>query len=141
MQTSCGTPGYVAPEVLGNSTRGYDCAVDMWSAGVILYIMLCGFPPFYDDNNAKLFQAIRAGEYDFPAPYWDNVSEAAKAVVRGLLCVDVSKRLTAEELLSQPWVEQDSHEAHTNSLRETVYPELVKWNMRRKFKASTSEVE
>lgn len=65
--------GYVAPEILGQS--GYTEKVDCWSLGVILYIMLCGFPPFYDENNAVLFQTIRAGDFGFPSPYWDDISE------------------------------------------------------------------
>ena len=76
MQTACGTPGYVAPEILEGKV--YDEAVDLWSLGVIMYILLCGFPPFYDENNTALFATIKSGLFDFPSPYWDPVSENGK---------------------------------------------------------------
>ena len=100
MATACGTPGYVAPEILGGGP--YDERVDTWSLGVITYILLCGFPPFYNENNAELFALIKAGSYDFPSPYWDGVSESAKSFVRRLLCVDPAARLTAGEVLTHP---------------------------------------
>jgi hypothetical protein len=80
--------------------RVWVCAqVDMWSLGVITYIMLCGFPPFYDENNAALFAQIKAGAYDFPSPYWDDVSEDARDLVRQLLVVDPAKRLCVARTL------------------------------------------
>jgi serine/threonine protein kinase len=66
--------------------------------------MLCGFPPFYDENNQKLFQSIMNCEYEFPSPYWDKVSEAAKDLIRKILVQDPSKRLTAEEMFEHPWI-------------------------------------
>ena len=107
MKTTCGTPGYVAPEVLDPYlpfTNGYGPEVDLWSFGVVLYIMLCGFPPFYDDSTAVLFKQIRKGEYTFPSPYWDDVSEGAKDIVSKVLVVDPSKRLTAQQCLEHPWI-------------------------------------
>jgi len=102
MTTACGTPGYVAPEVLKNEP--YDKAVDMWSLGVILYILLCGFPPFYHESTAALYKQIKKGEYDFPAPYWTDISEAAKDLVRKLLTVDPKKRFTAKDVLAHAWI-------------------------------------
>jgi len=103
MKTACGTPGYVAPEVLKN--KGYDSgAVDMWSTGVILYILLCGFPPFYEEELPALFEQILHARYDFPSPWWDNVSKEAKDLVKGLLTIDPVQRLTAEQVLQMPWV-------------------------------------
>lgn len=64
MTTACGTPGYVAPEILAG--KGYDYTVDYWSIGVILYVLLCGYPPFYEDTNEKLFDVIKKGQFDFP---------------------------------------------------------------------------
>lgn len=101
MQTCCGTPGYVAPEVLTYS--GYGPEVDMWSLGVLLYVLLCGFPPFYDENDAALFQQIQSGQFEFISPYWDDISKEAKDLITRLLCVDVKKRLTAEQALKHPW--------------------------------------
>jgi serine/threonine protein kinase len=86
---SCGTPGYVAPEVLrpADKARGYDAQVDMWSAGVILYILLCGFPPFYEEDQNKLFRQIIKGSYEFPSPEWDKVSPDAIDLVKRCLQV------------------------------------------------------
>jgi len=103
MKTACGTPGYVAPEVLQN--KGYSSgAVDLWSAGVILYILLCGFPPFYEEELPALFDQILKGRYDFPSPWWDTISTSAKDLVRKLLTVDPKKRATAKDVLAHPWV-------------------------------------
>jgi len=103
MKTACGTPGYVAPEVLQN--KGYDSgAVDIWSTGVILYILLCGFPPFYEEELPALFDQILKGRYDFPSPWWDNISKEAKDLVRKMLTVDPKKRIEAKEVKSNPWV-------------------------------------
>eukprot|EP01097_Dermamoeba_algensis_P002647 TRINITY_DN2047_c0_g1_i1.p1 TRINITY_DN2047_c0_g1~~TRINITY_DN2047_c0_g1_i1.p1 ORF type:complete len:362 (-),score=66.70 TRINITY_DN2047_c0_g1_i1:76-1161(-) len=102
MVTSVGSPGYVAPEILTNES--YDMAVDMWSVGVIIYVLLCGFPPFYADSPPDLFKKILAVEYDFDDPAWDYVSDAAKDLIRHLLVKDPKKRLTADECLSDPWV-------------------------------------
>jgi calcium/calmodulin-dependent protein kinase I len=102
MMTACGTPGYVAPEVL--KCEGYGKEVDLWSTGVILYILLCGFPPFHESNNGLLFQKIMAGDYSFPRPYWDNISDPSKDLVRKLLTVNPDKRITAEQALAHPWI-------------------------------------
>jgi len=102
MTTACGTPGYVAPEVLKNEP--YTNQVDIWSMGVILYILLCGFPPFYHDNTAALYKQIKKGEYDFPDPYWSDISDAAKDLVRKMLTVNPEKRYTADQVLAHPWI-------------------------------------
>eukprot|EP00966_Prymnesium_polylepis_P068281 1586534-Prymnesium_polylepis.1 len=102
MKTPCGTPGYIAPEVL--HMKGYDKQCDVWSMGVIVYILLCGFPPFYADNDAQLFERIKAGKYEFLRPYWDPISDGAKDFVRKMLTVDPKKRATVDELLKDPWL-------------------------------------
>jgi len=107
MKTTCGTPGYVAPEVLDPYlpfTNGYGPEVDLWSMGVVLYIMLCGFPPFYADSTAVLFKQIRKGDYTFPHPYWDEVSDAAKDLVSKVLVVDPTKRYSAQQCLDHAWI-------------------------------------
>jgi len=129
MKTACGTPGYVAPEVLKN--KGYDSgAVDMWSTGVILYILLCGFPPFYEEELPALFEQILHARYDFPSPWWDNVSKEAKELVQGLLTIDPVKRLTAAQVMALPWV---SGAAPTVDL-SGAQAAMKKYNATRKLK-------
>jgi len=106
MTTACGTPGYVAPEVLKNEPYGKE--VDLWSLGVILYILLCGFPPFYHESTAALYKQIKKGEYDFPDPYWTDISDQAKDLVRSMLTVDPKKRFTAKQVLQHPWISGES---------------------------------
>ena len=128
MKTACGTPGYVAPEILKN--KGYDSgAVDMWSAGVILYILLCGFPPFYEEELPALFDQILHARYDFPSPWWDNISADGKDLVKKLLELDVKKRLTAAQVLAHPWMGA----APTVAL-DGAQKALKKYNASRKLK-------
>mmetsp|Transcript_4643 Transcript_4643/g.11518 ORF Transcript_4643/g.11518 Transcript_4643/m.11518 type:complete len:644 (-) Transcript_4643:106-2037(-) len=103
MATSCGTPSYVAPEVL--QAKGYGKAVDMWSIGVITYILLCGYPPFYADNAPALFKKIMDVQYDFDDPSWDDVSSNAKDLIKNLLVKDPKKRFTAKQCLAHAWVQ------------------------------------
>merc|ERR1712232_1541986 len=102
MQTACGTPGYVAPEVL--TADGYDKEVDLWSLGVITYILLCGFPPFYNEHLPVLFEAIMKADYDYPEDYWDEISDTAKNFIDRLLVVEPVKRMTTKEALEHPWL-------------------------------------
>jgi len=111
MQTACGTPGYVAPEVLDAS--GYDKEVDMWSVGVITYILLCGFPPFYGDSVPKLFEQILQGSYDYPSDYWSQVSDEAIDFIDHLLVVDRELRYTAEQALAHPWLNREVKKSTT----------------------------
>ncbi|XP_015918836.1 MAP kinase-activated protein kinase 2 [Parasteatoda tepidariorum] len=108
LQTPCYTPYYVAPEVLG--PEKYDKSCDMWSLGVIMYILLCGFPPFYSNHGLAISpgmkRRIRAGQYDFPNPEWENVSNDAKELIRGLLRTDPAKRLSIEEVMNNKWIAQ-----------------------------------
>ena len=114
MTTQCGTPGYVgylfiivyrifiAPEIIKGT--GYNEMIDWWSIGIILYILLCGFPPFYDENNDVLFKMITEGKFDFPSPYWDDVSDLAKDLIRKLLCVDPKNRLNGDQIMKHEWL-------------------------------------
>jgi len=102
LQTSCGSPGYVAPEVL--TSESYDKSVDMWSIGVIIYILLCGYPPFYADNAPALFKKIMDVKYDFDDPSWDDVSEDAKDLIRHLLVKNPEERYTAQQCKEHPWI-------------------------------------
>ncbi|XP_013910138.1 PREDICTED: calcium/calmodulin-dependent protein kinase type 1G [Thamnophis sirtalis] len=103
MSTACGTPGYVAPEVL--EQKPYSKAVDCWSIGVITYILLCGYPPFYEETESKLFEKIREGYYEFDSPFWDDISESAKDFISHLLEKDPNKRFTCEKALRHPWID------------------------------------
>jgi serine/threonine protein kinase len=102
MQTACGTPGYVAPEVLRR--QGYKEQVDLWSLGVITYILLCGYPPFFDQNNAELFKKILSGRFQFDRPWWDKVSDKAKDFIKKLLVLDPAHRWTASQALGHPFI-------------------------------------
>ncbi|XP_047513570.1 MAP kinase-activated protein kinase 2 isoform X2 [Pieris napi] len=108
LQTPCYTPYYVAPEVLG--PEKYDKSCDIWSLGVVMYILLCGFPPFYSNHGLAISpgmkKRIRLGQYDFPEPEWSNVSSDAKNLIRGMLSVDPAKRLTIQQVMASPWIRQ-----------------------------------
>jgi serine/threonine protein kinase len=82
----------------------YDNSVDIWSIGVITYILLCGFPPFYGNTDQQIFEKIMKAEFDFPSPDWDTISPEAKDFVKKILILDPSKRPSCEESLSHPWI-------------------------------------
>ncbi|XP_067255306.1 serine/threonine-protein kinase DCLK1a isoform X6 [Chanodichthys erythropterus] len=107
LYTVCGTPTYVAPEIIAET--GYGLKVDIWAAGVITYILLCGFPPFRGstDDQEALFDQILLGQLEFPPPYWDNVSDSAKELIVSMLQVEVDQRYTALQVLEHPWVTND----------------------------------
>ncbi|KAM9455969.1 serine/threonine-protein kinase DCLK1a isoform 1-T1 [Clarias gariepinus] len=107
LYTVCGTPTYVAPEIIAET--GYGLKVDIWAAGVITYILLCGFPPFRGsaDDQEALFDQILLGQLEFPLPYWDNVSDSAKELIISMLQVEVDQRYTALQVLEHPWVTND----------------------------------
>lgn len=136
MNVACGTPGYVAPEILRGQQYGKE--VDMWSIGVILYILLCGFPPFYDDNNKKLFALIINANYSFPDPYWSNVSASAKELIQSLLVVDPTKRLTATQCLEHAWLKE---EGGSNISLDYFKPNMISYNARRRFRAAIRAVQ
>jgi len=102
LMTSCGSPGYVAPEIL--TAESYDKSVDMWSVGVIIYILLSGYPPFYADSAPALFKKIMDVKYDFDDSVWEDISDSAKDLIRNLLVKEPSKRFTAKQCLQHPWV-------------------------------------
>jgi len=133
MKTACGTPGYVAPEILKN--KGYDSgAVDLWSVGVILYILLCGFPPFYEEELPALFEQILHARYDFPSPWWDNISEDAKKLVQALLTIDPKQRATAEDVLQKKWITGNAPDNDLSSTKQA----LKKYNASRKMKKAAA---
>ncbi|XP_051914038.1 calcium/calmodulin-dependent protein kinase IGb isoform X1 [Hippocampus zosterae] len=102
MSTACGTPGYVAPEVLAQ--KPYSKAVDCWSIGVITYILLCGYPPFYEESETRLFSKIMKAQYEFDSPFWDDISESAKDFIRNMMQKNPLMRYTTEQALRHPWI-------------------------------------
>uniref|UniRef100_A0A8C0L1L8 calcium/calmodulin-dependent protein kinase n=1 Tax=Canis lupus dingo TaxID=286419 RepID=A0A8C0L1L8_CANLU len=130
-----GTPGYLSPEVLRK--EAYGKPVDIWACGVILYILLVGYPPFWDEDQHKLYQQIKAGAYDFPSPEWDTVTPEAKNLINQMLTINPAKRITAHEALKHPWVCQRSTVASMMHRQETVEC-LKKFNARRKLKVRCS---
>ncbi|KAL4128982.1 hypothetical protein PRIC2_004994 [Phytophthora ramorum] len=134
--TACGTPGYVAPEIL--MSKPYGKEVDIWSIGVITYILLCGYPPFHHDNQGVLFRLIKAGRYEFDSPYWDDVSTEAKDLINKMLVLKPADRWSARQLLEHPWIAGD---AVKDVQLTTALQELRKFNARRKFRAAVSTVK
>ncbi|XP_042195722.1 calcium/calmodulin-dependent protein kinase type II subunit delta isoform X2 [Callorhinchus milii] len=128
-----GTPGYLSPEVLRKDPYGKP--VDMWACGVILYILLVGYPPFWDEDQHRLYQQIKAGAYDFPSPEWDTVTPEAKDLINKMLTINPAKRITATEALKHPWICQRSTVASCMHRQETVEC-LKKFNARRKLKGA-----
>uniref|UniRef100_A0A8C7U0I3 calcium/calmodulin-dependent protein kinase n=1 Tax=Oncorhynchus mykiss TaxID=8022 RepID=A0A8C7U0I3_ONCMY len=128
-----GTPGYLSPEVLRKDPYGKP--VDIWACGVVLYILLVGYPPFWDEDQHKLYQQIKAGAYDFPSPEWDTVTPEAKNLINQMLTINPTKRITADQALKHPWVCQRSTVASMMHRQETVEC-LRKFNARRKLKGA-----
>ncbi|CAB3359031.1 calcium/calmodulin-dependent protein kinase type IV-like [Cloeon dipterum] len=136
MNTLCGTVGYCAPEVL--LQKSYDCSVDLWSLGVVAYIMLCGYEPFWDEaGELAVCRRVVEGTFEFSSPWWDDISDSAKDLITQLLQVDPTKRPTAATAAKHPWIRGvtplDFHMTRTiKKLRE--------FNARRKFRAATHAV-
>jgi hypothetical protein len=100
--TPCGTVGYTAPEIVKDER--YSKSVDMWAMGCVLYTLLCGFPPFYDESIQVLTEKVARGQYTFLSPWWDDISKSAQDLVSHLLTVDPNKRYTIQEFLNHPWI-------------------------------------
>ncbi|XP_027724958.1 calcium/calmodulin-dependent protein kinase type IV [Vombatus ursinus] len=136
MKTVCGTPGYCAPEILRGCAYGPE--VDMWSLGVITYILLCGFEPFYDERGDQyMFKRILNCHYRFVSPWWDDVSLNAKDLVKKLIVLDPKKRLTTFQALQHPWV---TGKAANFVHMDTAQKKLQEFNARRKLKAAVKAV-
>jgi len=129
LSTSCGTPGYVAPEVL--LCESYGLSVDMWGIGIITYILLAGYPPFYDENNPQddtaLFEKVINVDYDLDDECWDDVSELAKDFIRKLLVKEPNERMTAQQALNHAWFQSNPKDKDLRISRR-----MSEYNMKRK---------
>ena len=134
--TICGTPTYVAPEIISEDASGYGLEIDTWAVGIITYIMLCGFPPFASPtkNQKELFARIRKGSFTFPDPYWSDVSAEAKALIRNLLRVNPASRLTPKQVLKHPWIKNRPRtgdvDRHVPVVEELLkhFPQKERWS-------------
>ena len=131
----CGTPGYCSPEILRRQPYGVE--VDMWSAGVITYILLGGYPPFYDDDSEQLYESIKAGRYEFHDQFWAEISDEAKDFIRKLLTVDPDARMSAKAGLDHPWLK--STDVRTKALDANL-KQLKLYQTKKKFKAAAKAV-
>lgn len=120
-KTPCGTVGYTAPEIVKDER--YSKSVDMWALGCVLYTLLCGFPPFYDESINVLTEKVARGYYTFLSPWWDDISHSAKDLITHLLCVDPRQRYTIDEFLAHPWCQETVRQATTQPLN-VVNPRL-----------------
>lgn len=138
LQQVCGTPDYVAPEVLNNDKYDYSC--DIWSAGVIVFILLGGYPPFQakDENDRDaLFSIIKKGKFRFHDKFWKDISAEAKSMVSDMLTVDVDKRPSAETLLKHKWLKLDKAQLEAINIDTSA---LKEFNAKRKLKVAAKAV-
>ncbi|CAB3983866.1 serine threonine- kinase DCLK1-like isoform X3 [Paramuricea clavata] len=132
----CGTPTYVAPEILDES--GYELKADVWAAGVITYILLCGFPPFRSNDQEELFDMILSGDYEFLSPFWDNISQSAKDLISRMLLINPNERYSARDSLNHPWIQ--GHTAKDTNLQSTFASEVNKnFQSKKKHRAVTAK--
>ncbi|XP_028654960.1 calcium/calmodulin-dependent protein kinase type 1D-like [Erpetoichthys calabaricus] len=137
MSTACGTLGYVAPEVL--TQKPYSKAVDCWSVGVITYILLCGYPPFYEETESRLFSKIMKAEYEFDSPFWDDISESAKDFIRNMMQKNPKMRFTCDQALRHPWIAGMTARTHNiyRSVSVQIQKNFAKSKWRQAFNATT----
>jgi serine/threonine protein kinase len=136
MSTTCGTPEYVAPEVL--KQIGYGCECDVWSMGIVTYIMLCGYAPFHHENVQRLFRLVMRGQFTFPQAEWAGISQQAKALIKKMLTVNPAERISAKAILNDAWIHQNVTKNELIACEdplEHVTPNLARFNAKRKFKA------
>ncbi|XP_053499826.1 calcium/calmodulin-dependent protein kinase IGb [Ictalurus furcatus] len=138
MSTACGTPGYVAPEVLAQ--KPYSKAVDCWSIGVITYILLCGYPPFYEESETRLFLKIMKAQYEFDSPFWDDISESAKDFIRNMMKKNPNLRYTTEQALRHPWIIGKTAQSRDiyHSVSEQIQKNFAKSKWKQAFNATVA---
>jgi calcium-dependent protein kinase len=137
LTTKAGTPYYVAPQVLAGK---YDHLSDMWSIGVIMYVMLCGYPPFFGETDAEVLSKVRLGEYKFDAAEWKNISDDAKGLIRKLLKMNPKDRYTAEEALNHDWIKNKAPKAKDVSLSAALVDNLRGFRSQNKLKKAALHI-
>ncbi|KAL7537450.1 hypothetical protein ACHAXR_007827 [Thalassiosira sp. AJA248-18] len=137
LKTVCGSPGYVSPEILKNNP--YGTKTDMWSIGVIIFILLGGYPPFQNAQQRKQFESIKIGEFKFIDKYWGKVTDEAKSLIKSLLCVDPQKRISAEDAMDHPWMQIDPQRLRRSSLFSSI-ENMREFQYKRKFKSAVQSV-
>merc|ERR1719160_1634940 len=138
LTTKAGTPYYVAPQVLAGK---YDQLSDLWSCGVIMYVMLCGYPPFFGETDAEVLSKVRLGNFSFNAADWKNVSEDAKTLIRMLLKMNPRDRYTAEQALNHVWVRNKAPKAKTGvNLQSSLVDNLKGFRSQNKLKKAALHV-
>nr|XP_023696889.1 calcium/calmodulin-dependent protein kinase type 1D-like isoform X3 [Paramormyrops kingsleyae] len=138
MSTACGTPGYVAPEILAQ--KHYSKTVDCWSIGVITYILLCGYPPFYEENETKLYAKIMKAQYEFDSPFWDDISDSAKDFIRNMMQKNSKLRYTSEQALQHPWIMGNTAKSQDiyHSVSEQIQKNFATWKWRQTLTATAA---
>ncbi len=139
MKTNCGTPDYVAPEVLQRlrPDNSYDHSVDLWSIGVITYVLLCGFPPFYG-NEQEIFQMILGCKFEFCSPEWDDSSESSREFICALLALEPGARPTAQECLEAPWLLQAPKKEFRVQRMSSFKKEMANYTTKRRTRDTDS---
>ena len=141
MLQPCGSPGYVAPEIIADPAVGYDKSVDIWSIGVITYILLCGYPPFQADDQDELFDQIRDGAFTFDDEDWTSVSDHAMNFIHSTLEVDPLKRLNAAELLQHPWMTAEVSTANRTPALEKLKQFNAKYRWKKAIKTTVGVIK
>merc|ERR1711933_415629 len=137
MTTKAGTPYYVAPQVLAGK---YDASCDLWSCGVVMYVLLCGYPPFYAETDAEVLAKVRLGNFSFNATDWKNVSEDAKNLIRTLLKMNPRDRYTAEQALNHVWIKNKAPKATGAKLQDNFVDNLRGFRSQNKLKKAALHI-
>jgi len=137
LTTKAGTPYYVAPQVLAGK---YDHLSDMWSCGVIMYVMLCGYPPFFGESDSEVLAKVRLGNFTFNQADWKNISEDAKTLIRNLLKMNPKDRFTAEQTLAHDWIVKKAPKAKNVPLENKFVDNLRTFNSQKKLKKAALQV-
>jgi calcium/calmodulin-dependent protein kinase I len=139
LTTSCGSPNYVAPEIINKESKGYDYRADLWSVGVILFVLLAGYPPFYEEDMDALFLQVIRGQYEMDPEDWCYISEDAKDLVKKLLVVNPEQRIPIEAIMVHPWIVKTLEKKNHPHLSRAA-SNLKSYNLRRKFKGAVDVV-